>query len=71
MDEREAADNSRRQAYFGPEMGWQETQVMARADLAVEHTGPLIIEEYDATCLVPPGARAQQDDFGNIIIELA
>ena len=32
--------------------------------------GPLIVEEYDATCLVPPGARAERDAAGNIVIEL-
>jgi N-methylhydantoinase A len=47
-----------------------EAAVVGRADLLESRTGPLIIEEYDATCLVPPGAKARQDDFGNIIIEL-
>jgi N-methylhydantoinase A len=32
--------------------------------------GPSIVEEYDATCLVPPGAEAVLDDHGNIVIEL-
>ena len=32
--------------------------------------GPLIVEEYDATCLVPPGARAALDDYGSIVIDL-
>ena len=70
MDARAATQKSSRQAYFGPETGWLEAQVLSRDDLATERTGPLIVEEYDATCLVPPGARATQDDFGNIIIEL-
>jgi N-methylhydantoinase A len=29
------------------------------------------VEEYDATCVVPPGARAELDAGGNIVIELA
>jgi len=29
------------------------------------------VEEYDATCVVPPGARAALDAHGNIVIELA
>ena len=33
--------------------------------------GPCIVEEYDATCVVPPGARATLDGHGNIVIELA
>ena len=30
----------------------------------------MIIEEYDATCVVPPGATAELDAGGNIVIEL-
>jgi N-methylhydantoinase A len=30
----------------------------------------LIVEEYDATCVIPPGAQASLDRFGNIRIEL-
>jgi len=59
-----------RKAYFGPAAGWLETPVISRADLAQPRQGPLIVEEYDATCIVPPGANAQLDDYGNIIIEL-
>ncbi|MDE0726267.1 MAG: hydantoinase/oxoprolinase family protein [Alphaproteobacteria bacterium] len=59
-----------RQAYFGPEVGWLEAQVLSRADLDGERRGPLIIEEYDATCLVPPDAKARRDGFGNIVIDL-
>lgn len=58
-----------RTAYFGPGMGWSETPVLRRADLAAERAGPLIVEEYDATCLVLPGWRARLDDAGNMVIE--
>jgi len=44
--------------------------VLARGDLAGGRAGPLIVEEYDATCLVPPGARAELDASANIIIDL-
>jgi N-methylhydantoinase A len=59
-----------RRAYFGAEHGWMETPVLRRSDLASARIGPLIIEEYDATCLVPPGARAELDAGGNIVVEL-
>ena len=59
-----------RPAYFGPELGWLDTPVLRRGALAQAQTGPCIIEEYDATCLVPPGARAVLDRFGNIVIDL-
>jgi N-methylhydantoinase A len=60
-----------RQAYFGPERGWMETPVLRRSDIAGTRPGPLIVEEYDATCLVPPGWRASLDAGGNIVIEAA
>jgi N-methylhydantoinase A len=59
-----------RRAWFGAEHGWIETQVLRRSALATPRHGPCIIEEYDATCLVPPGARASLDDFGTIVIEV-
>jgi N-methylhydantoinase A len=61
---------SSRPAYFGAEKGWMDTPVLARAALATPRHGPCIVEEYDATCLVPPGATASLDAFGNIVIEL-
>ena len=59
-----------RQAYFGPHTGWLETPVLQRADLGTPHAGPCIIEEYDATCVVPPGAKAVLDAYGNIVLDL-
>jgi N-methylhydantoinase A len=32
--------------------------------------GPLIIEEFDATIVVPPDAAAHLDAIGNIVLEL-
>jgi N-methylhydantoinase A len=58
-----------RQAYFG-EHGWLQTPVLTRADLSLPRMGPLIVEEYDATCVVPPGASAEQDAAENIVITL-
>jgi len=43
---------------------------MRRSALAKPRSGPLIVEEYDATCVVSPGARAELDAGGNIIIAL-
>jgi N-methylhydantoinase A len=59
-----------RKAYFGRENGWMQTPVMPRLALSTSRAGPLIVEEYDATCVVPPGARAALDIGGNIVIEL-
>ena len=58
-----------RRAYFGPETGWLDTPVIPRPALATPHSGPCIVEEYDATCVIPPGATAVLDSFSNILIE--
>ena len=60
-----------RMAWFGAESGWMETTVRSRDELDVERAGPCIIEEYDATCLVPPGCRARLDAHGNIRLAIA
>ena len=57
-------------AYFGPESGWCEAAVIGRADLAEGREGPLIVEEYDATCVVPPGVRAGLNDAGCIVLDV-
>jgi N-methylhydantoinase A len=59
-----------RPAWFGTPHGWIETPVLRRSDLGTPRVGPLIVEEYDATCLVPPGAGASLDAGGNIAIEI-
>ncbi|HJP23613.1 MAG TPA: hydantoinase/oxoprolinase family protein [Alphaproteobacteria bacterium] len=61
---------ARRLAYFGTDAGWLETDVIARAQLTERRDGPLIVEEYDATCLLPPGTNAELDSYGNIVVEL-
>ncbi len=58
----------RRRAYFGPSRGWLEAAIVNRSDLRAPHDGPCIVEEYDATCLVPPGWNARLDAYGNIVM---
>jgi len=60
-----------RRVYFGPLLGWLETPVLTRADLAAPRRGPCIVEEYDATCVVPPHAEAVLDRFDNIVMTMA
>ncbi|MBI3455718.1 MAG: hydantoinase/oxoprolinase family protein [Candidatus Rokubacteria bacterium] len=59
-----------RRAYFGPDRGWLRTPVLPRAALGGGRPGPFIVEEYDATCVVPPAARAALDEHGNIVIDI-
>jgi len=66
-----AAGPSRRPAYFGPALGWVETAVIGRGELGRgPEPGPLIIEEYDSTTVVPPGCRASRDEWGNVLVEV-
>jgi len=44
-----------RQVFFGPERGWVTATVLRRGDLTAKPVaGPLIVEEYDTTIVVPP-----------------
>jgi N-methylhydantoinase A len=66
----DASKGAKRRVYFGPERGWSEVRVLARSDLRTKKKGPFIVEEYDATCIVPIGASAGLDRFGNIVVDL-
>jgi N-methylhydantoinase A len=59
-----------RRAYFGPDTGWLTVPVVRRADLAGGRNGPLIVEEYDATCLVPGHAFATLGADGSIVMQI-
>lgn len=60
-----------RKAYFGKEYGLLDTPVIVRSALGPTPTaGPLIIEEYEGTTVIPPGARAALDAYDNIVITL-
>src|SRR5262249_45645892 len=70
MAARPAASITRRPAYFGPQ-GMHDTPVIDRTHLTAEAMlGPIIIEEYEGTTVVPPDASAHRDASGNIVIDL-
>ena len=62
----------KREANFGEPHGIIATPVLDRLDLvhAEPRRGPLLIDEYDATTLVPPGCSVRLDDFNNIVIKI-
>lgn len=60
-----------RRAYFGAGTGQIETPVVARPALREGAVGPLLIDEYDSTIVVPPGMRARLDEQGNVVIIVA
>lgn len=62
--------NSTRDVYFGPDFGVVSTVITTRDNLADgARNGPLIIEDYDSTCVVPPDWKASIDSLGNVVIE--
>src|SRR5436305_5713516 len=44
-------------------------RIVNRSALKAPHAGPCIVEEYDATCIVPPGWNARLDAHGNITVK--
>ena len=46
-----------------------DVQVTSRAALSAETEGPLLVDEYDATIVIPPGWSARLDEVSNIIME--
>jgi N-methylhydantoinase A len=71
IDRGSGAAGTGRRVYFGRRVGWLDTPILARGDLAEARSGPAIVEEYDATCVIPPGARAVLDGWGNIAMTIA
>jgi len=58
-----------REAYFGPDHGTLSTPVVGRADIGAQPTpGPIIVDEYDATTVVPPDAQIHRDELNNLIL---
>jgi N-methylhydantoinase A len=48
-----------------------ETEIVARSALTTSpRRGPLVIEEFDSTTVVPPDANVHRDAMGNIVLEL-
>jgi N-methylhydantoinase A len=61
---------SSRRAFFGAQNGLLETPVIQRGSLdSHARRGPVIVEEYDATTLVPPGWSVHRDEHDNLLIE--
>ena len=60
-----------RAVYFGPEFGTLSTPICMRSNLDAQwRSGPLLIEEYDSTTVVPPDGRARRIAWDTIEIEL-
>ena len=58
-----------RSAYFGKAWGTVETPVVGRTELTGPQDGPLLIDEYDSTTVVPPGTRVYRDRQDFVVLE--
>ena len=59
-----------REVYFGAASATLATVYERdRLDVGVSVTGPAIVEQFDATTIIPPGWRGRVDTFGNLILE--
>jgi len=71
VNEASAVEPVTRLAYFGARHGHLQTPVIRRSDLNLqERPGPLLIQEYDTSVVVPPGCSAALDPYGNIVIKI-
>ncbi len=60
-----------RKAYFGPRTGFVETQVVADLVTGAPPTsGPLLVDRYDTTVVVPPGCTASAAVGGALVIDI-
>ena len=60
-----------REVYFGLGAGTLTTAVVPRSALSdSSRPGPLIVEEYEGTTVVPPDCTARLDEMGNIVIDV-
>ena len=67
---RAAVKRHQRNVYFGAQHGWIDTPVIDRLDLSNGGSaGPVVIEEYDSTTVVPVGWQASLDSLKNIVLE--
>jgi N-methylhydantoinase A len=55
-----------RPACFGGQM--IETPVVSRVSLSAPRVGPLLVDEYDSTTVIPPGMSACVDDHENLLL---
>ena len=64
-----ASHEASRPVSFARDAAPIETAVRARTEVGpVETAGPLILESYESTIVIPPGASVRRDDFGNLVI---
>ena len=59
-----------RSVHFGPAFGDLETPIIGRSGLGdAPQRGPMVIEEYEGTAVVPPDCTARVDAVGNVVVQ--
>ena len=60
-----------REVFFGPTAGRRDTPVIDRATVGEEWVaGPVIVEEYDSTTVVPPGCRIRRIGWDTLTMDV-
>ena len=60
-----------RKAYWGKKHGFLDTPVWGSEQIGPNPTqGPLLVDCYDTTIVIPPGCTATRDEWGNVIINI-
>jgi N-methylhydantoinase A len=63
--------HSSRRAYYGPESGFIDTPVLHPADFPDGRVeGPVLIDKYDTTIVVPPGFSVHITANGSFVIDI-
>ena len=64
-------DSGKRKAYWGNSFGWVDTAVIDPEQICkIPKDGPVLVDCYDTTIVVPPNCTIATDDWGNIVINI-
>ena len=66
-----AIKNQARKAYWGRDVGFLDTSVLNLNELGSEpRQGPVLIDCYDTTIVIPPDCTATMGQWGNVVIHI-
>jgi len=71
QDTASQGERSSRKAYWGKEHGFLDTPVFGLGQIEEKpNQGPVLVDCYDTTIVVPPGCTISTGEWGNVIIEI-
>lgn len=69
LEEQFGISSEKRKCYFGKSFGFMDVPVVSEAQLwGQQVTGPLLVDRYDTTIVVPPGFEIEGSSVGCLII---